>query len=367
MYVFTGAYFLQLGMPLHFILLFYGLEFGLRGFICPLGTKILHRLGLIKGLSLSVISRILFFIGLSLAEDNLYLGFGSLVFASLAGGIYNPFVAIVEAIYIKEDHNRGKQISLGIIMQSLGAIIGSAGVGFIMVHIGFFAVVILVAICQISSLFCLAPLKKQEMPKSISQKDVYKFLFSKDLKVLRRICFGEQFIIIFSYVVVPLFIYNVVGSLDHLGYLIAISILLEKLFTLYAGHSVDKYSPIRSMSFATKSYLLVLSAYVFLPKSALSILFAETSNKIVRNLQRSSIRATIHRYVRQHYPNKILSFGAIWEMAFCFCELVALPLLALAAYFIGINVFYVSCALAAFGILIINKNLKLLSEQNAQE
>ena len=108
MYIFTGAYFLKLGMPLHFVLLFYGLEFGMRGILCPFGIAFLNKVGLVKAQLVSAIFLFLFFVGLSFSNQNLVIGFFSLFLAAISNAIHNTFNANLEALYIKEDNNRTK-------------------------------------------------------------------------------------------------------------------------------------------------------------------------------------------------------------------------------------------------------------------
>jgi len=137
MYIFTGAYFLKLGMPLHFVLLFYGLEFGVRGFLCPFGLSFLNKVGIIKAQITVAIFLILFFVGISFSDQNLWIGFCSLFLAAISGAIYYPFMDVFEAIYIKDNYNRTKQLSMSLISGSLGRVVGAAGVGFLLSSYGF--------------------------------------------------------------------------------------------------------------------------------------------------------------------------------------------------------------------------------------
>ncbi len=368
LYFFTGAYFLDLGMALPFVLLFYGLEFGLRGALCPFGVAIINRLGLVKSMTLSSILMILFFVGLSFADQNLWLGFGSLIFAAMAGAIYYPFMDILEAIFIKEDHNRTKQLSVGLILRSMGAVIGAAGVGYLLTYYDFNAVVLFVAISKIFAVLSFIKLRtSMQYLEDTSPKEMFKFLVREDFKPLWPALFGQQLIIIFKAVMVPLILFNIVGKMDHLGYIIALTLIAEQIFTLIAGHYTDKLGVQKIMRTSRYSYGLALVGYMALAKTPLMAFIVETYHKIVLNMYSGAFSSGMHAHARRNHGDHILLFGAGFQMALCFGELLVLPLYGLAAYFIGNHIFYVSCAGAMIGTLIVTSSFRKQPLDNSYE
>jgi len=355
MYIFTGAYFLELGMPLHFVLLFYGLEFGVRGFLCPFGLSFLNKVGIIKAQIIAALFLVLFFVGISFSDQNLFIGFFSLFLAAISGAIYYPLMDVFEAIYIKDNHNRAKQLSMSLISGSFGKVFGAAGVGFLLSNFGFDVVLAFITVCLTLAIMPFFWLKAHatHIP-TIRPADVYEFLTQNEFKSLWKPFFGEQLTIIVRAVMVPIFIYTIVEELDALGYLIALSIIIEKIITLMAGHYTDELGPKKIIKFSTRTYTLAMLSYIFLAKTPLSVFFVESYHKITLNIYGSSFRSAMHNYAREKYPNKIMLFGASWQMLLCFGELLILPLYGLLAYFIGINVFYVSCVFAVLGIFMVN-------------
>lgn len=355
MYIFTGAYFLKLGMPLHYVLLFYGLEFGLRGLMCPFGLVCMSKLGLLRSQFISVIFLILFFVGISFSDHSIWIGFFSLILASISGGIYYPFADIIEAFYIEEDHNRAKQISLGIILSSLGRIFGATVVGFLLANFGGFDAVLLFVI--ISLILSVLPLYGlNEKTESFSYKrssEVFRILSDEDFKPMWKPFLGEQLTIIVKSVMVPIFIYTVVGEFDDLGYLIAFSLIAEKVLTLAAGHYTDKWGAKRTIKKSMVAYWCSMGFYALFAKTPLSVFFAESFHKTVSNVYSSAFRSSMHMYAREKYPGRVLLFGSGWQMALCFGELFVLPLYGLLAYFIGTDVFYVSFVFAALGMAVV--------------
>jgi len=358
-YIFTGAYFLKLGMPLHFVLLFYGLEFGVRGFLCPFGLHFLNKVGVIKAQIIAAIFLILFFVGISFSDQNLWIGFFSLFLTAISGAIYYPFLNVFEAIYVKDNNNRAKQLSMSLIAGSLGKVIGAAGVGFLLSSFGFNIVLVFITVCLILSIipFFWLQAHATHIP-TIKPADVYDFIVQDEFKSLWKPFFGEQLTIIVRAVMVPIFIYTIVGELDTLGYLIALSIIVEKILTLFAGHYTDKLGVSKVVRFSTVTYSLAMMSYIFLAKTPFSIFLIESYHKVTLNIYNSSFRSGMHAHAREKYPNKIMLFGAGWQMLLCFGMFLVLPIYGLLAYFIGINVFYVSCVFAIVGILMVNNYFK---------
>jgi type IV secretory pathway TrbD component len=72
--------------------------------------------------------------------------------------------------------------------------------------------------------------------------------------------------------------------------------------------------------------------------------------KTAFNIHDNSFIPHIHLRIREEKIDNILLFGTCWQMALCFGELLVLPIFGLMAYFIGMNVFYVSCATGCVGL-----------------
>jgi MFS family permease len=359
-YIFTGAYFLNLGMPLPFVLLFYGLEFGVRGALCPWGVSIFNKLGVIKGATLSVTLYTVFFIGLSYAEDNLYIGFGSLLFAALSGALYFPFKDVLEALYIEEDHNRTKQISMGQVLLSLGQALGAAGTGYLITHHGITGALSIAAFSlyiSIAPLIFLEKNHKAHLP-NITASDVNNFLLRKDFKIFWKPFFGEQLTIIVKIVIVPIFLSTFINGFDHLGYLLALALIAEKIFTLLSGHFSDKYGAQQTLKLSKVSYSTAMLTYILATKTPLALFLTESLHKISSAALTSAFISSMHTQARGKFPKEIMLFGTGWQMALCFGELLTLPVYALIAHFIGESVFYITFIGGIIGIWLMNHGLE---------
>ena len=140
-----------------------------------------------------------------------------------------------------------------------------------------------------------------------------------------------------------------------LGYLVALTLVAEKTLTLVAGHHTDKSGPRKTLDYSIYTYSLAMAGYGFLAKTPLALFFIESYHKIVCNITESTFRSAIHAYARQHHGHNIVLFGAGWQMALCFGELLVLPIYALLACFIGTYVFYIAFAAAVFGVYMMRR------------
>ena len=176
MHIFTGAYFLMHGMPLHFVILFFGLEFGFRGLLCPFSLYLFKKLGLTKALILSASSMILFFILVANAEYSLTVSFFSFILHAFGGSLYYPLSGVIEAIVIKEDSHRGRQYTFSIVADMLAVFLGAGVIAFLIGQYSFLHASVLIAICLVLSIYPIANFSKHiDYQKDYRPKDLYKF------------------------------------------------------------------------------------------------------------------------------------------------------------------------------------------------
>lgn len=354
-YVFTGAYFLQLGMPLPIVLLFYGLEFGLRGLLCPFGLAFLNRVGIVKALFTAAALVVVFMCGVSLANHSLYIGFFSLIIYAIGNATFYPFYDVLEALYVDHDHHRGRQITLSQVSKSLGRALGTGTAGFLLYHYGFPA---LVGLVSVTLFFAMLPfLKLHQVTRylsNVSPRQVYHFVLrSSEFAPFRKGFLGFQFMIVVNAVMIPVYIYTIVGRVDNLGYLIAAAMLVEQIISLIIGHYIDRSGSAKTLKHVFPWHAATMITYILFAKTPLTIFATETCNRILFNACANAIFSGMHIKARKRFPERILMFGAGSQMTLCLNELVVLSFYALLACFIGINVFYVSCIGGVIGLTIV--------------
>lgn len=337
-YTFTGAYFLKQGMPLHYVLLFFGLEFGLRGFMCPYGIALINRIGIVPSLSISVLFYILFFIIIACSQGLLWLCFLSFIFHALGSGIYYPLYDITEAIFVK-DHNRGRQYAFGMINEAIMSMVGVALFGYLLTNYSYsFAVLPLIGFWFLSILPYFILQKEIKRIPSFKPHDVYPFLASEFRPYLTPL-FGFQLVIIAKAVAAPLFIYSIVGEMDMLGLLVAATIAVELFITLCFGHYLDKKGTSHALRPSVGFNWLCMIGFITMAKTPLTVFLSESLHKISYNLLQSSIVTGLHKKFKNGQAH-LLIYGAGMQMTLCFFELLILPIYALLAFTFGANVYY---------------------------
>src|SRR6185295_7001792 len=247
---FAGAFLFLNGLPLHFVLLFYGLEFGLRGIFSPLAVIFSAKYGLQKTMLLGQSALVVFFITLGFAHSALPIAFGGLVFHSLARGIYYPTIGGVHAVVLDNTH-RGKQHSFIFTLAMLAELCG------VMVStwaLNANAYPILAFFMSIVALGVAVPfmfLKDLPPILSISYGELYSYLTSTEYRHELFPAFGFQLAIIASLIILPFYMYFRLGDIKVYGFIIGLAIIVQVLFLLIFGRAIDRIPTRRSRHFAS--------------------------------------------------------------------------------------------------------------------
>jgi MFS family permease len=350
-YAFTGAYFLKIGMPLPLVLFFFGLEFGLRGVFCPWGLKLISQLGIVKALTISAFFKLMFFVMMSYSESNIWIGFSSFIFYALAGGIFFPVFDVLEALFVKDDTVRGRQMSFGQIADGIAGVVGVGLFSYLLTHYSYAVASIPVALCTFLSVLPFLGLQKHMEPfDNFQQKDLFIFIKNEFTPYLLPL-FGLQLTIIGAGVIAPIFIYQMVGQFDVMGILIAAAIIVELLVTFLFGRYVDQKGVKRSFRPALLLHSACMLSYIFLAKTVLMVFLTESLHKISRNFLRGSTVTGLHLSYRNGKKHLLL-YGAGMQMTLCFFELLVLPLYALLSVWMGASVLYLAFLMSAVGVFL---------------
>lgn len=350
-YSLTGAYFLEIGMSLPWVLMFFGLEFGLRGFLCPYGVALINRFGVVRSLMLSAIFKLLFFVMMSYGQDNIWIGFLSLILLACSSSIYFPLYDVLEAILVKDNHARGRQYSFGLIVDAIAGMLGVLVFAYLLVHYSYFVASIPVIISLFLSVLPFFVLKNEiDTIQDFKPHSIYSFI-KDEFKPYIVPLFGFQLTIIASAVTAPIFIYTLVGEMEMLGVLVATSIAVELLVTLFFGRYVDSKGIKTSFRPSVLVHSGCMLGYILFAKTPFSLFLAESFHKISRNLLRSNIMTGLHSSYRTGSKH-LLFYGASMQMTLCFFEFITLPLYALLAVLWGDAVLYLAFFMSAIGLLI---------------
>ena len=367
-FTYAGAYFLKIGLPLPLVLLFYGVEFGVRGFLSPFALVIFNRIGLIKTLGLVSLFRTLFCLGMYWSDGHLSAIFAVLFLFAIANSLYYSFADIIEAVYIQNQH-RGRQYSVSLILQSLGSIIGFIAGGAILSHFSFLGIVILV-FCgtTIGQLALVGIAHRMPYTKGQNQADIFRYFAGAEFREYLPLFFGEQMMIIANAVIVPLFIYTMVGEVDTFGGIMSLSFVLEAVISVAVGRWIDKRGQSATFSLAAFANVASSLAYMFCARTPLSATLVESFNKLAINTFYNGYATGVQQLIcDKRHP--VLLYCTCWQMALCFGELLVLPALALIAFYFGSAVFYVGFALNIIGcvtvMFVMGKQRPFLTKESA--
>lgn len=348
-YMLTGSYFLDLGVHISLILLFYGLEFGLRGTLCPIGVKIFNKLGAVKSVSLANLLNIIFFLMMTLVEDNHMMMFAALCFYAMAGAIYFPFADVMEAIYIKDDHNRGKQLSLSLVIFSLSTALGLLISAYLLANFGFeyvaFFVGIMFAFASLPFFFMQG--KELHMP-NYKIVDGYKFVASHEVRDMLMPLYGEHLRIIMFFIAVPLFLLTIIGDVEVFSYLVALTIIIDAAVTLLLGRKADKTGTASALKYTFALTSLNAGFLMTAVTGPITGFFASTLEKLSYHAFTTTFTAGMHNHILKKKGN-ILMFGSSYQMLLCWYELITLGIISLLAVYMGTDVLYILFVLGAIG------------------
>jgi MFS family permease len=352
---FAGALLYSLGMPLALVILFFGLEFGLRGLIAPVAPIIASRIGIKKAMSASYVSLIIFFICLGLAHISLYIGFFAFIFRSISRGIYYPCADTLHSVLIK-DGSRGKQYTfeqVGVAISGLLAtIIGTAA----LLHAFHFAIICLIAVL----LLAIAPLMliMDEVNISIRPQisTAYKFLISEEYKENVLPFSGYAVAIIGNITIMPLFIFVLVHKAIAFGDIIFYGLLIQIIFLLIYGVLMDRKGHketlpvVGGLQIAGNMGFIIATCvpYVLIPLTG--------TNNTIWSLFMSNYNTRIQQKANKR-GNAFL-FNTVVQMNLCFIEVIVLSVLALVALCWGTKVFVAVFLISCLGLIMSMKYFK---------
>lgn len=351
--IFTGVFFYTLGMPLHFILLYFGLNFLIMGLFSPLGPVLASKQGILKALMISYVLFFTHFVLVSQAEKSLIVGFFSFFFYGLSRSIYYPVIDGLRSTLIKEG-TRGKQISLEVIFVSLASL-AAVGIGtYILNSFSYLHLIFIIAFVLIIALIPLCFLQPFTIPPA-NFSDPYNYFVSKKYRE-NLIPLGVFAFPIIAMIVLPLFIFMLVGELKLFGIIIFFSILAETIITLIFGMVIDKKGYDKTQKFAASAHSITLTLFILFAKSPLSVFFFNTINKIAWNMIFSAYGSRLYRKAKKTKIPFII--GSCIQLSLCSVEIVALSSFALFAFFFGKLVFIVIVFFAIMGLFLNYKFFK---------
>jgi hypothetical protein len=239
---FVGANFFTQGLALNYILLYFGLEFILRGILSPLSSTSVSKIGLKKTILLANFLLMFYFLSLGFYSLNPKLFFFSFILHSISKALYHPAKHFLEASLV-ENRTRGHFLTMEIILNSITAATALSIATFSVTVLGSFMPVAVVSIIMLA----IASYAVVDMLPNIKTKDnlchgykaIIKNVFSKHFRkdVIAFSGFGAS--MGFHDVVVSLVVFFSLGSLKEFGIITSILFIVNMFLILAFGKLID--------------------------------------------------------------------------------------------------------------------------------
>lgn len=335
--IFSGVYLYYLGMPIPFILLFYGLQFGCRGLFVGITPRLVARVGTKWAVAISYLALFGFFIWIGLSRDSLVIGFFSFILQSLARAIYYPCLDTVHSTLV-HDGSRGRQYTFEKVMTDAASLIAIA--------IGAAALIdkLLLAIFVVGMVLVLALIPLFLLPiVESSARDLtenpFRYLASPSFRE-NILPFGANSIaIIANQIVAPLYIFVLVRTPTAFTFVFVLGVLLQMFLTLLYGIWIDRTGHRRTLAGAGFLQTIGDVGYIFAAHVPVSLAFLTGFNNTSWDMFSSNYNTRIQQ--KALYSKNPLLFNAAAQMNLCFVEVIALVAFAVIAWIWGTAVFAV--------------------------
>lgn len=343
---FVGAFLYLQGVSLPLIFLYFGAEFLLRALVSPLSGVVTTRYGFKRTIILANVLLVAYFISLSFIETQPIIGYMSFIFHSLSRGLYYPTKHYMQAKFVQE-HNRGRFLTLEIVIASVVAVFAALlAVYSVTIWDSFWPVALVaVGLLIFSSLSILLLLGPLHHDKQISYGDVVIYGSSGVFRADAIAFTGFAANVVFNNVVVALLVFFVVDSFKLFGIIMASVFILEMIITLSFGRFIDKN---RLRSNRAASILQVVSYATFLAAlTPLLVTVIKTFYNVSWNIFDSSFTTRFHSKINRQG----LLYACSKEVNLGLASGVFCLILAASAHLWDKNVFEVSLAIAAGGVV----------------
>lgn len=349
--IFTGVIFYQLGMSLAFILLFFALEFGLRGALAPMARVAVCKVGIKKAIIISYVFLIVFFILIGLTRVSLELGFLSFIFQAISRAIYYPCLDTLHSVFITND-SRGKQYTLELVITAVAGLL-AVGIGSTVLANTILPAIIAIGIYLAIAIGALLLMDHIEFPKGGNFIDSYKYLASPEFRENLLPLGAQSIVIIANVIVVPVFIFTLVKNPSSFSFIIIVGILVEMVLALAYGLWMDKLGHKKTLRWASGLQAFGNLGYILMTHRPTLLPLMNGLNNTAWDMYSSNYNTRIHKKA-QKTKNPLL-FNTASQMNLCFVEIIVLTAFALFAWRYGNTVFVLIFLSSIIGLYVSTK------------
>lgn len=339
------------GLPIHLILLIYGMRFLITGLITPLFVTISNKIGIAKCILISNIFSIInsYFM---LNSESLYANIVIFIIAMGLMGLSNPSSDSLSSKYVKSEH-RGRFNSLYFISKILGTVFASCLVAWGVISDNTLILFSIIVIFFILQYIAILTIDYKPEKKSSTFKASMKYLIHSKSKY--KIIYALRTNHIIERLFVPMYLYILLQDFKAFSVVVVASLLFQIITIILIGKYADK--DIKKSNNLISTIRVIITAVYLLTKDKLIISIHKTVSDNLEKVYETSIQTSIQNIIKESKEDYDL-LSAVGQMSLCFTEVIVFSILAILSNFIGEKVFMVIFVLSIISTVFINVNIK---------
>ncbi len=339
------------GLPIHIILLIYGIRFLIMGFITPLYVTISSKIGVAKCILISNIFNIIYTY-LVLNTQNLYANIVIFVISMGLNGLSNPSSDALSSKYVESEH-RGRFNSLYSISKILGTVMASCLVAWGVISNNTLTLFIIITMFFLMQYLVILKIDYKPERKANVFKESIKYLVHS--KSRYKIIYALKTSHIIERHFVPLYLYLVLQDFKAFSVITILSLLFQVVTIVLIGEYTDKDIK-KSNSLVTLIKASITMVYLF-AKDKFIISLNKTVSDNISKVYDTSIQTSIQNIIKESKEDNDL-LSSVGQMSLCFTEVIVFSILAILSKFIGEKIFIVIFILSILSTVFINVNIK---------
>ena len=339
------------GIPIWFVLLIYGLRFGITGFCSPLFVSISSRLGIAKCILISNVFSIISAY-MMLDRNNIYKNIIIFILAMGFMGLSNPSTDALSSKYVESKH-RGKFNSFLNITKILGTAIASGLVAWGVISDNSIILFVIIALFFILQYIFIRKIDYKVDNKTNAFKETMNYIFKSKSKY--KIIYALRANHIIERQFIPLYLYIVLKDFSLFSSIVIVSLLLQVITVAFIGKYSDK-NIWKANNLVTVIKTIITGIFLF-ARNKVIVTFNKILSDNFEKVYDTSITTSIQNIIKEQEENNEL-LATVGQMSLCFAEVVIFGILAILSSFIGEKIFMVIFGLSIISTLYINHSIK---------
>ena len=339
------------GLPIHLILLIYGIRFLIMGLITPLFVTISNKIGIAKCILISNLFNIIYAYFL-LVNQNLSANLVIFVIAMGLNGLSNPSSDALSSKYVETEH-RGRFNSLYSISKILGVVLASCLVAWGVISNNTLVLFVILTVFFLLQYLAILKIDYKPEKKSSVFKASMKYLIHSKSKY--KIIYALRTNHIIERQFLPLYLYLILKDFKAFSVATIVSLLFQVITIIFIGKYTDKNVK-KSNNLVTLIKTSITLIYLFV-KDKFIISLNKTISDNVSKVYETSIQTSIQNIIKESKEDNDL-LSSVGQMSLCFTEVIVFFILAILSSFIGEKVFMVIFVLSIISTIFINVNIR---------